>query len=187
MFLSLVISLKSTVAILWIAVSALWIAINLAERFLPRPPGNVVFPDSTTRADTATRRIAIQLTDALRGGHYSFAVRHIRDGKDELRERGDLINEDIPFRAVDRSGLMAATINFQRNLGFQYKCFVDYLGPDPYEELEERLKVAGFENVSQDGEDKRRFWFTLKGQPIYSTFDKFLNNYAYPGSNSGVP
>jgi hypothetical protein len=182
--LSWIISQKGLVGFVWIVVSVIWIAMNLAERLVPILRRSVdTTLGSPQASNVAYRRITITLTDALRDRNLAFGVLHVRDGKDEVPGHGDLINEVTPFRATERSGTIEATIKYQRNLGFQYKCFVELLGSVTFDQIKQSLTDGGFENISQDGENDRRIWFTLEGKPTYVTIDKFINNFAYPNSN----
>jgi hypothetical protein len=129
--------------------------------------------------DTASARIIIHLPEDLQKLNLQFGVLHVRDGKDEVLGTGDIVNEEIPFRSVDRQGTMEATITYTKRLGFQFKCFVDHRQYE-YAQIERLLKEAGFLDPSEGGGKKFRIWFILEGYPTYTTIDGFMNNYYYP-------
>jgi hypothetical protein len=165
--------IKNIVGWLWLFVSMAWILINIAGWWFPALQENI---------DVGYRTISISLSQALRSGDFFFAVRHVRDGKDEIADHGPLLNEDIPFKAVDKSGKIQATVKYARKLGFQYKCYVDFLNSETFETTKQKLSEAGFEQISQDLERENRAWFLIKGKPAVETRDKekFTNNYFYP-------
>ena len=70
--------------------------------------------------------IMMHLSQDLRNLHMTFGVLHVRDGKDEISDSGPLLNEEVPFKDVGRQGTMVATVEYAKNLGFQFKCFVDF-------------------------------------------------------------
>jgi hypothetical protein len=130
-------------------------------------------------SEVATAHIVIRLSDDLQKLNLHFGLLHVRDGKDELKDSGPLLNEEIEFRAVDRRGTLEAVVKFSKRLGFQFKCFVDQ-GEYGYDRIETLLKDNKFVEISK-GEGKRnRIWFILPDQSTYKTFDEFINNYYYP-------
>jgi hypothetical protein len=172
--LSLLGNLKGLLYIIWLVVSAFIVAINIAERFVPTLHGTVGMA-----RNTAVARIVLKLTDALQDGNLIFGVRHVRNGKDEVPGHSDLINVDFPFKAFGRSSEIEATIAYPKNIGFQYKCYVEYIGRHTYKSVSDLLHASGlFDNISPDeDEDKHRVWFTIKGKPLYTTTDHYINNY----------
>jgi hypothetical protein len=132
------------------------------------------------RNNAGTARIVLHLTDALLKLDLKFGVLHVRDGKDEVRDSGPILNEEIPFKAIDRHGTMEATIRYRKTLGFQFKCFVDYSGAYDDDKLEQLLKGAKFSNISKGQGPIHRIFFILDEYPVYDTIDKFTNNYFYP-------
>lgn len=160
--LSLGLAMKVVLVVVWIAFTI-----------------GVVFLLAHKSGDTATARIILHLPDDLQKLNLQFGVLHVRDGKDEVPGRGDLLNEEIPFRSVDRQGTMEATITYRRPLGFQFKCFVDHR-PYEYAQIERQLTDAGFLDPSAGGGKQFRIWFILEGYPTYTTVDGILNNFYYP-------
>jgi len=130
-------------------------------------------------SDAATARIVIHLGDDLQKLNLRFGVLHVRDGKDEMKDSGPILNEEIEFRPVDRRGTMEATVTYSKRLGFQFKSFVDH-GEYDYERIEQLLKNSQFTDISRGQGKKFRIWFILNDFPTYNTFDGFLNNYYYP-------
>jgi hypothetical protein len=163
---------KVVVGVVWLVFTWWYLAVLIA----PTRPGNVV---QTEQGNVASTRIVLPLTDALQDKNLIFGVLHVRDGKDDVPGSGDPVNEEIPFKAIDRSGMIEATIRYQKNLGFQYKCYVDY-SSDTYENVQRRLQAAGFENISMGEGVPHRIFFTIKGKPLYTTIDGLINNFFYP-------
>jgi hypothetical protein len=148
---------------------ALWIVFTVGVVFLLLQKSN----------DTASARIVIHLSDDLQKLNLQFGLLHVRDGKDEVPGSGDPINEEIPFKSIDRHGTIEATVIYTKRLGFQFKCFVDHR-PYEYAQIENLLRDAGFLEPSEGGGKKFRIWFILDGYRTYTTIDGFLNNYYYP-------
>jgi hypothetical protein len=141
--------------------------------------GVLVFLLMQNTSEVATARIVIRLDEDIQKLNLRFGLLHVRDGKDELRDSGPTLNEEIEFQAVDRRGTFEAVVKFSKRLGFQYKCFVDQ-GEHGFEKVEALLKSNRFVEISK-GEGKRnRIWFILPEHPTYKTFDGFINNYYYP-------
>jgi hypothetical protein len=139
----------------------------------------LVFLLMQNTSEVATARIVIRLGEDIQKLNPRFGLLHVRDGKDELKDAGPLLNQEIEFRAVDRRGTFEAVVKFSKRLGFQFKCFVDH-GEHGYEQIEALLKDNKFTEISK-GEGKRnRIWFILPEYPTYKTFDGFINNYYYP-------
>ncbi len=112
-----------------------------------------------------------------------FWLNHVRDGKDEEKGRGKLLNRRIPFQDVG-GGRWVAYVRYKASLGFQFKCFADSKTLT-FTEKKALLEAAGFEEVSQaqSRHGSNRAWFLLPGVQRYTTSDKdtpFVNNYYYP-------
>lgn len=60
--------------------------------------------------DIASARIVLSLTEDLRRLNLRFGILHVRDGKDEVPDHGELKNEIIPFEAIDHQGTLVAVI-----------------------------------------------------------------------------
>jgi len=166
---SIVASIGSLSPLLKIALAA-WAVLTVAIVvlfFLHRESGS------------ATTRIVLHVTGELNELKLSFGVLHVRDGKDEVRESGPLLNEEIPFKSIDRHGTMEATIRYKKHLGFQFKCFVDH-GAHEYAKIERLLTESGFLHVSKGDGAEQRIWFILNEYPTTKTVDGLINNYFYP-------
>jgi hypothetical protein len=152
-----------------VVLTAVWLALTFALLLILVPKGH----------DVATARIVIVLNDDLQKLNLKFWLLHVRDGKDEVRDAGPLLNEEIAFRPVDRRGTMEATVRYAKSLGLQFKCFAEQ-GNHTFETVETRLKDNGFVEISKGVGPKFRVFFILTEHPTYTTVDKFLNNYYYP-------
>lgn len=146
-----------------------WLALTLALVFILIHRGS----------ELATARIVIVLNDDLQKLNLRFWLLHVRDGKDEVKDAGPLLNEEIAFRSLDRHGTMEATVTYSKRIGFQFKCFAEQ-GEYTYEKVESLLKDSDFVEVSKGVGPKFRIFFILKEYPTYKTIDGFLNNYYYP-------
>jgi hypothetical protein len=130
-------------------------------------------------SETASARIVIHLSEELQKLNLRFELLHVRDGKDEVKDSGPLLNEEVPFRAIDRHGTLEANVRYSKRLGFQFKCFVNQ-GEYGYGQLEQLLKDSQFVEISKGVGPKFRIFFILQDYPTYKTIDGFLNNYFYP-------
>jgi len=130
-------------------------------------------------SEAASARIVINLSDELQNLNLRFELLHVRDGKDEVKDAGPLLNEEILFRAIDRHGTLEATVKYSKRLGFQFKCFVNQ-GEYDYGRLEQLLKDNHFTEISKGVGPKFRIFFILPDYQTYKTVDGFLNNYFYP-------
>jgi hypothetical protein len=129
--------------------------------------------------ETESARIVIHLSDELQALNLRFELLHVRDGKDEVRDAGPLLNQEISFRAIDRHGNLEATVQYTKRLGFQFKCFVNQ-GDYDYDKLAQMLKDSHFTEISKGVGPKFRIFFILPDYQKYTTVDGFVNNYYYP-------
>jgi hypothetical protein len=132
-----------------------------------------------TGAEIASARIIIHLSEELQKLNLRFEILHVRDGKDEVKDAGPLLNEEIPFRAIDRHGTLEANVKYSKRLGFQFKCFVNQ-GEYSYEKLEQALRGGQFIEITKGIGPRFRLFFILQDYPTYKTIDGFINNYYYP-------
>jgi hypothetical protein len=72
-----------------------------------------------------------------------------------------------------------AAIRHPKNLGFQYKCFVDIQHGYDFSEVSTCLTNAGYTYVSEGRGIPDRIWFILPGQTAEDARGN-LNNYNYP-------
>jgi hypothetical protein len=121
----------------------------------------------------------IHISDELRIPSFRFGLLHVRDGKDDVRSSGPLINKEIPFEEIDRLGNMEAVVESVTSLGFQFKCYVDHEEHN-FGELKNLLEGAGFTQVSEGAGRPFRAWFILPGYTTYVTTDGITDNFYYP-------
>jgi len=50
----------------------------------------------------------------------------VRDGKDEISDRESLKNKISWFKKIDKRVNLRTSIRYNKNIGFQFKCFADY-------------------------------------------------------------
>jgi hypothetical protein len=111
--------------------------------------------------EIATARIVIHLGEDLQRLNLHFGVLHVRDGKDEVKDSGDIANEAVDFTPVDRHGTMQAVVRYRKRLGFQFKCFVDY-GEYDRARIEQLLSQnSNFTEISEGQGAKFRMRFIL--------------------------
>ena len=70
-------------------------------------------------------------------------------------------------------------IRHPKNLGFQYKCFVDIQPGYDFSKVSTCLTNAAYTHVSEGGGIPDRIWFILPGQTAEDARGN-LNNYNYP-------
>lgn len=108
-----------------------------------------------------------------------FCISRIKDGKDGVVE---LDPENIKKKVKYKEGSTVAIASFwyRRNLGFQFKCFIDVLDIKKGEEF---LKSNGFDGISFDKTISNRIWFLVPRVPTTVTKDKeeYTNNFFHPG------
>jgi hypothetical protein len=95
---------------------------------------------------------------------------YVRDGKDELPERGPVVNKVVPFLVTDAAGVYRARFRKSKALGCQFKVFFDSELEDAAEVTNERSQ-SGF--LDPTAEDRRagRIWVLLRDFPICVTVD----------------
>jgi len=125
------------------------------------------------------KSILVIIPKNLRSENLDFGLLHIRNGKDEVPGSGPLINSEIQLQPTDKNNQYHASVLVPRNIGFQYKLFVDYSGVD-FERVKELLKDAGFTQISKGEGKPNRAWFIIPDKPVYTTVDGIVNNFFYP-------
>lgn len=128
---------------------------------------------------TSRAEISLKVPDNVLNSGTTFGLLHIRDGKDEVSDSGLLLNKEIFFNKMDQRGNFIISLNYTKNLGFQFKCFADYTGIT-FEQLKETLEKNGYRDVSKGEGKMMRAWFIHPDYSTYATVDNFLNNYYYP-------
>jgi len=124
-------------------------------------------------------RIILHLSEDLQKLNLNFGVLHVRDGKDEVSDSGPLLNNEINFHEIDRHGNIEAEITLSRQMGFQFKCFVDFK-PYEYDLIKILLEDNKFQHISIGKGKSFRIWFILPEYDKYKTIDGILNNFYYP-------
>ena len=123
--------------------------------------------------------IVLKLSDEIQNKNIIFGLLHVRDGKDQVDDKGQLLNKEIYFKELDRHGTLHACVLYTEHLGFQFKCFVDHKGV-LFEEVKKLLMDNNFKSVSQGGGKKYRAWFLLQEYGTCNTVDGIINNFFYP-------
>ncbi|MGI0016320.1 MAG: hypothetical protein ACREBU_23110 [Nitrososphaera sp.] len=150
----------------------------VAETSISQTESQALPKDKQTK-DSQPARILIHLSEDLRKLNLHFGLLHVRDGKDEVSDKGPLLNEEIVFTEIDRLGNIEATIRFSKHLGFQFKCYVDYR-PYEFDEVNRLLEGNNFLDISRGEGKPFRIWFILPGYTTYKTVDGIVNNFYYP-------
>ena len=102
--------------------------------------------------------IRLKLSQDLPDRRIRLMVRHVRDGKDEVNDKGPLLNEDKGFSSARGNDEWVVTLRYLKNLGFQFKCYVER-PPDQREIVISFLASSGFWEVSPDETDPNRVLF----------------------------
>jgi hypothetical protein len=126
------------------------------------------------------KTVSFEVTDELQEKNLPFSILHVRDGIDGdeawLNQPHYLNTEDFKRYST--------TIEYTKELGFQFKCFVDY-GSNDYNEIERLLRAAKFHGISNE-QRLRRAWFLLprpEENPEYKEYGEhetrggYVNNY----------
>lgn len=124
--------------------------------------------------------IRLRLSQPLPGPDVRLVLRHIRNGKDEVSDKGPLLNEDQPFRPAVLKNEWLTTTSCQKNIGFQFHCYIDYPA-HLQSEVMTFLGICGFADISQDETLPHRLWFLLPKAPTCETVDHYTNNYFHSG------
>ncbi len=124
--------------------------------------------------------VRLRLSRPLPAPDIRLVLRHVRDGKDEVSDKSSLLNEDLEFRAGISKNEWLVTTSCQRNIGFQFKCYVDYPA-NLRTEIMAFLGMSGFTDVSPDETLPNRLWFLLPKAPSCETVDHYTNNYFHSG------
>lgn len=110
-----------------------------------------------------------------------FGLLHVRDGRDA--EAGPLKNEPHWFeRALPEGGeeveaRLTVGLRFRRELGVQFKCFVDHPGLS----FEQVSSLLASENQLESPTGARdRTWFLLRSYPSVDAGGGLQNNFLFP-------
>jgi len=125
------------------------------------------------RANTEVFKVALPMSSRIQGPEFKFGVIHARN------DDGTIINRVNWFKK-GRAGRWRAAIRHPRNIGFQYKCFVDYGSSCRSGEVIKWLAAEGYKNPSLGGGKPNRVWFILPDKPTAADPAGFVNNHYYP-------
>lgn len=123
--------------------------------------------------------IFLKIPDEILDTGTKFGLLHVRDGKDEVSNRGPLLNKATWFRKVDKRNNLRTSVYYAKNLGFQFKCFADYKEID-FDRVKEVLEKNGYLSVAKGKDKPKRTWFIHPGYPTCKTVDEIENNFFYP-------
>jgi len=111
-----------------------------------------------------------------------FGLLHVRDGKDEVTDKGKLRNKKRWFKEVGEVGqqvTLRASVRYTKKLGFQFKCFADYKGIG-FKKLKKALQKRRYSDVGEDVGRRGRAWFIHPAYSSCQTVDRIKNNFFYP-------
>lgn len=77
---------------------------------------------------------------------------------------------------TNRKGEFSVSIRHLRNIGFQYKCFVDFEPSQRTDVLMEIVLKAGYEKPRIGSGKSNRIWFILQGKPVAKDVNGHENN-----------
>jgi len=132
-----------------------------------------VWQRSVQRATTEVFKVELPMSSRIQGPEFKFGVIHARN------DDGTIINRVNWFKE-GRAGRWHAAIRHPRNIGFQYKCFVDYGSSWRSDEVIKWLAAEGYKNPSLGGGKPNRVWFILPDKPTAADPAGFVNNHYYP-------
>jgi len=104
---------------------------------------------------------------------FKFGVLYVQDEDETIR------NTTHWFKKK-RTGKLYVNIRHPRNLGFQYKCFVDNHSKCNFSQISTYLAGAGYTDISLGVGKPDRVWFIIPGNPTATDSRGNLNNYYYP-------
>ena len=102
-----------------------------------------------------------------------FGVLHI------CNDDGIIINRVHWFKGSFKDSWHVA-IRHPRNLGFQYKCFVDYHPSVPTNVVMAKLREEGYIHPSGGAGKQNRVWFIIEAQATTETPEGIINNRFFP-------
>ena len=117
--------------------------------------------------------VALPSSPKMQGPEFKFGVIHARN------DDGTIINRVHWFRQ-GRGGKWHAAIRHPRNIGFQYKSFVDYESCCSSDEVIKWLAEERYENPNLGEGKPNRVWFILPDKPTASDPAGPINNHYYP-------
>lgn len=113
------------------------------------------------------------------GCHFGLNVGRLGPNDENLMGHQPL-NYVIFFKTVGSRGALKATVGTNRNLGFQFKCFVDFKNLD-FMTVSIELNSRGFiVDTTPGGGCVSRLWFLLPDEAIVTTPEGIRDNFFYP-------
>lgn len=127
--------------------------------------------------NTAKEHISLQIPATLE--EQKFGLLHVRNGKDEVADHSPLLNKEKWFANVGPQTTQIVTVRYKKNLGFQYKCFVDYANLS-FERLRAELEDTGYKSITPWEGKRGRAGFIHPRDPVCETIDGYTNNFCPP-------
>ena len=108
----------------------------------------------------STAAIRLSLKEIPKDIKIKLTLRHLRDGKDEISDHGELLNLDRAFQKLwFRNEWVARTI-YSKSLGFQFKCYIEF-PESSLDEIYNSLGINGFIGPLIDETIRNRIWFFI--------------------------
>jgi len=123
--------------------------------------------------NTEELKVAIVLSSKMQVPEFKFGLLHASN------DDGMIINRVYWFRK-EGGGKLYTAIRHPRNIGLQYKCFVDHGSLHQSDEVSHLLALEGFKNPSPGGGKPNRVWFILSDKPTAKDAGAHTNNHFYP-------
>jgi hypothetical protein len=144
--------------------------------------GTLLIKSARGRRGQARATISLPLSAQLAADkRLRFGLLHVRDGRDA--EAGPLKNEIRWFERAPPGGCaesgatLTAALGYRRELGAQFKCFVDHPNLS-FEQVSELLASENQLHSPTDGGD--RTWFLLRSYPSVDAGGGLQNNFRFP-------
>ncbi len=117
--------------------------------------------------------VMLPSSSKMKPPEFKFGVMHARN------DDGMMVNRVYWFKKA-RGGKWRAVIRHPRNIGFQYKCFVDHPTSYSPQELMTWLFEEGHKNAAVGAGKPNRIWFILPDKPTAEDPAGNINNHYYP-------
>lgn len=119
-----------------------------------------------------------------------FGILHVMDGKDDIKDKDNLLNKVIWFKLIKKAIILVGLknsisckykvrVSFNGRLGMQFKCFVDFKDID-FQEVFNILEQNSFADITVGIGKKNRVWFIHPEYEVHTTSDQIKNNFIYP-------
>ena len=129
----------------------------------------------------AKAKITIKIPIEQMTYKYKVGLLYVRDGKDEFSDldKSPLKNKLYWFKDNASSNNLEVNLYYNKRLGFQYKCFIDYEN-DKLNQIITLLKKSGYKNIAEGKGKEKRIWFINPKHEVYRVMSGILNNFYYP-------